>query len=346
MAIVKMSLQELITKLQKELKTNKFDLFDYSAGIEDDILLNVSNQNKKKIKILNLFNTPDLSMNIYEFKRLISILEDEEFKNHSHKETKLDLEILKLIKAREEDFDFEKNIANIICGDNTNFPYRSGYYLTEFFKELGLNYEHDGSTRALWVTNVLRELNTVKIHEIITTGVFKRKYFIKSDKDIEIAKQEFKNIIEESCRANEAIDLSNLFGLNIQNELLFNKDTKTSDSDFNNLVDKSKEFFAKGDKQTALEKIWDAFERLKTLINNDKRIVSDSLISLGSEIEKQNLDAEFNELTSIGNNYQIRHFETDKKPITKEEEKTYLYFRVLSLIDFSLSKLNQNKAEL
>lgn len=59
-------------------------------------------------------------------------------------------------------------IAQMICGahGNTggfeweNFPYRSSYYITQFFKGRGLPYEHNGSTRITWVTNVLNEINT------------------------------------------------------------------------------------------------------------------------------------------------------------------------------------------
>jgi len=45
-----------------------------------------------------------------------------------------------------------------------NFPYRSSWYLTQFFYEdCRLPYKHDGSTRITWVTEVLRELNEGKV---------------------------------------------------------------------------------------------------------------------------------------------------------------------------------------
>ncbi len=56
----------------------------------------------------------------------------------------------------------------MICGSHgssggfewPNFPYRSSWYLTQFFYEdCRLLYKHDGSTRITWVTDVLRELN-------------------------------------------------------------------------------------------------------------------------------------------------------------------------------------------
>lgn len=52
-------------------------------------------------------------------------------------------------------------ISEMICGDMPFqfFPYRSSSYLTRFFVDLGLDYVHDGSTRRVWVREVLGELN-------------------------------------------------------------------------------------------------------------------------------------------------------------------------------------------
>ena len=53
-------------------------------------------------------------------------------------------------------------LAFMICGDSPydgNFLYRSSSYLTIFFRGIDLDYRHDGSTRRLWVSEVLEELN-------------------------------------------------------------------------------------------------------------------------------------------------------------------------------------------
>ncbi|MGY8817960.1 MAG: hypothetical protein ACKVLM_01000 [Pseudomonadales bacterium] len=52
-------------------------------------------------------------------------------------------------------------IAEMICGDPPFqfFPYRSSSYLTRFFIDIDLDYVHDGSTRRVWVREVLDELN-------------------------------------------------------------------------------------------------------------------------------------------------------------------------------------------
>lgn len=55
-------------------------------------------------------------------------------------------------------------LALMICGDQpySFFPYRSSSYLTHFFRDIDLKYEHDGSTRKWWVSSVLEELNAGK----------------------------------------------------------------------------------------------------------------------------------------------------------------------------------------
>lgn len=56
--------------------------------------------------------------------------------------------------------------ADLICGNIGNdqpspdqepryFPYRSNYYITEFFTELATEWTHDGSTRNQWVADVV-----------------------------------------------------------------------------------------------------------------------------------------------------------------------------------------------
>ncbi len=53
-------------------------------------------------------------------------------------------------------------LAEMICGnastDTSLFPYRSSSYLSRFFEDADTEYRHDGSTRALWVANVLEEI--------------------------------------------------------------------------------------------------------------------------------------------------------------------------------------------
>jgi hypothetical protein len=52
-------------------------------------------------------------------------------------------------------------IAEMICGNfdagQTRFVYRSSSYLTKFFQDCDTDYRHDGSTRAAWVADQLKD---------------------------------------------------------------------------------------------------------------------------------------------------------------------------------------------
>ncbi|PCI26295.1 MAG: hypothetical protein COB67_10190, partial [SAR324 cluster bacterium] len=110
-----------------------------------------------------------------------TILRDSAYK-FSRKKSKESLESLKLLKAREENIDFELQLSEMICGDNDKFPYRTSHLLTEFFQNLGHNFTHNGETRKYWVQERLEELNIKEIHNLISSGLFKKKYFIEWSK--------------------------------------------------------------------------------------------------------------------------------------------------------------------
>jgi len=52
-------------------------------------------------------------------------------------------------------------LAEMICGNEAfpHFPYRSSSQLTKFFIDIDLDFVHNGSTRHLWVQDVLNKLN-------------------------------------------------------------------------------------------------------------------------------------------------------------------------------------------
>jgi hypothetical protein len=53
-------------------------------------------------------------------------------------------------------------IADMICGnfpkEETFFPYRTSFYLTEFFQDCDTDFAHDGSTRNFWVAETLKTI--------------------------------------------------------------------------------------------------------------------------------------------------------------------------------------------
>ena len=92
------------------------------------------------------------------------------------------------------------------------------------------------------------------------------------------------------------------------------------------------------ERKIALEKLWDAFERLKTIEipeEKQKKQSADILLSkasLGKTLFKDILENECKTLTNIGNQYQIRHFEKYTEPIASEEHLDYLFYRMYSLL--------------
>ena len=95
--------------------------------------------------------------------------------------------------------------------------------------------------------------------------------------------------------------------------------------------------------KNATEKIWDAFERLKTYYTDlDKKKSAEKLVSdmAGDNKNYSELfDAEFRALTSIGNNFRIRHHETDKIDINDDRYYDYFFNRCLSLIALAIQYL-------
>ena len=52
-----------------------------------------------------------------------------------------------------------EELAKMVVGDAKYFPYRSSYYITQFFSRCGLPFAHDGTTRPFWTRERLAELN-------------------------------------------------------------------------------------------------------------------------------------------------------------------------------------------
>ena len=86
-------------------------------------------------------------------------------------------------------------------------------------------------------------------------------------------------------------------------------------------------------KTLAVEKLWDAFERLKTVhVGLGKKQSAKLLIdvaSAGNADFKNLIEDEFRKLTDIGNSFRIRHHETDKHEIIEEAHYDYLFMRCL-----------------
>lgn len=93
----------------------------------------------------------------------------------------------------------------------------------------------------------------------------------------------------------------------------------------------------------AVEKIWDAFERLKSFyIMFDKKKSSMQIVNDIAGYQNDFvalLNEEFKRLTDIGNNFRIRHHETDKIEIIDDKHIDYFFNRCLSLVALSIQYL-------
>ena len=93
----------------------------------------------------------------------------------------------------------------------------------------------------------------------------------------------------------------------------------------------------------ATEKIWDAFERVKTFYADlDKKRSVEKLIgeiANGNGAFEELFSNEFMALTDIGNEFRIRHHETDKIDVDDDSYCDYLFIRCLSLVDLAVRKV-------
>ena len=114
----------------------------------------------------------------------------------------------------------------------------------------------------------------------------------------------------------------------------------TGNSDLDTMLESARQKFLDPDeavRREALEKLWDAWERVKTVEpGQDKRARVKALMdrAAGSDGSKfrETLETEARELTTIGNSFQIRHSETTQEPLNSSDHVDYLFHRMFALI--------------
>lgn len=85
----------------------------------------------------------------------------------------------------------------------------------------------------------------------------------------------------------------------------------------------------------ATEKLWDAWERLKSIeIQGDKRLSVAKLLNQASPEKtfREVLELEAHALSNAGNKFHIRHFETDKVSLSHPEHYDYFFHRLFALV--------------
>jgi hypothetical protein len=122
---------------------------------------------------------------------------------------------------------------------------------------------------------------------------------------------------------------------------------KSGDADLDRLLQTAREKFLNRSlevRKEGLEKLWDAWERLKTVEpGRDKKAQITTLINRSStELNfRKQIDDEGNLLTWIGNNFMIRHTGTNKTPINESAHVDYLFHRMFALIRLLLKQTNR-----
>lgn len=111
------------------------------------------------------------------------------------------------------------------------------------------------------------------------------------------------------------------------------------------LLQEATKYYDEGNLKIAVEKLWDAFERLKTSYSptlDKKKSINRIIIDMSSNKEPyiELFEKEFIELTTIGNKFRIRHHETTKIDIEDNRHYDYFYKRCLSLISVTIQYLN------
>lgn len=113
------------------------------------------------------------------------------------------------------------------------------------------------------------------------------------------------------------------------------------ESGLKKLISEAVQYYSENNKRLAVEKLWDAFERMKTYYypELDKAKSADRLIenmSGNSPEFKKVYEEEFRALTKIGNDFRIRHHETNRTDIVDDRQYDYFYQRCLALISVAI----------
>jgi hypothetical protein len=113
---------------------------------------------------------------------------------------------------------------------------------------------------------------------------------------------------------------------------------QTGDSDLDRLLKTAREKFLNKSldvRKEGLEKLWDAWERLKTVERGkDKQAQATALIDKAATepVLRGRLEVEAKELNFIGNNLMIRHTETNRPAIADSAQVDYLFHRLFAMV--------------
>jgi len=119
---------------------------------------------------------------------------------------------------------------------------------------------------------------------------------------------------------------------------------RTGDRTLDNMLDECRAKFSDRNplvRREALERLWDGWERLKSLADpgDKKRSIKIILDATAAEPSlRARMEEEATELNSIGNSHLIRHSEVNQVPVIDVDQVDYLFHRLFAMIQLVLRK--------
>ena len=118
---------------------------------------------------------------------------------------------------------------------------------------------------------------------------------------------------------------------------------RTGDAFLDELLESARQKFlapSEDDHRDALEKLWDAWERLKTVDVGDKKLGSQKMLDEAAGLDQSKfralLEQEAVSLTNAGNSLHIRHSETVQERLKTSAHVDYMFHRMFALINLIL----------
>jgi hypothetical protein len=121
-------------------------------------------------------------------------------------------------------------------------------------------------------------------------------------------------------------------------EALASQAFNTGDTELNRLLETAREKFLNRSlevRKEGLEKLWDAWERLKTIEPGADKKAQVKIIldkAAAEPVLRERIETEARELNLIGNNLMIRHTEVGKPPVAESAQVDYLFHRMFAMI--------------
>ena len=119
---------------------------------------------------------------------------------------------------------------------------------------------------------------------------------------------------------------------------------RTGDRTLDNMLEECRTKFSDRNplvRREALERLWDGWERLKSLADpgDKKRSIKIILDATAAEPSlRARMEEEATELNSIGNSHLIRHSEVNQVPVVDVDQVDYLFHRLFAMIQLVLRK--------